>query len=301
MNVLREFLIKNRITIGGDHTGAYMDAYIGVNIFVFGLIIGSFLNVCIWRLPREESVIGGHSHCVHCGKRIRAKDLIPLFSYLFLRGKCRDCGKRISARYALVEFITGLSFVILFLKLGLCFDLFSMMYLVSILIVVLFVDIDHRIIPDELVIAGLIGGAIVFVYNIFAGIYTETLPPVLTYGNDTFWWNPILGLIIGSGSLFLVAVLGSLIYKTDDAMGGGDIKIYAPIGLFLGWKLTLVSLFFSVIIGGVIGIILLLVFKVGRKAAIPFGPFIVIGTYVTILWGWDFLIWYFGRYIPIIL
>lgn len=272
-----------------------MDVYLGVNIFILGLIIGSFLNVCIWRLPREESVIGGHSHCVHCGKKIKAYDLVPLFSYLLLKGKCRDCGKRISPRYALVEFITGVSFLALFLNFGICFDLFSMMFLVSILIVVFFVDIEHRIIPDELVIAGLIGGAIVFVYNIFAGIYTETLPSVLMYRNDTFWWNPILGLIIGSGSLFLVAVLGGLIYKTDDAMGGGDIKIYAPIGMFLGWKLTLVSLLFSITIGGVISVILLVVFKVGKKTAIPFGPFIVVGTYVTILWGWDFLIWYFER------
>jgi leader peptidase (prepilin peptidase)/N-methyltransferase len=142
------------------------------------------------------------------------------------------------------------------------------------------------IIPNGLVIVGLIGGAIVFIYNIFR-------PGEFLYG-DNSWWTPIAGMFSASVLLLLVAVIGMTTYQTEDAIGMGDVKIYAPIGLFLGWKLGLLSLFISVILGGIAGVILIILRKKDRKDAVAFGPFIVFGTFISIIWGWEIIAWYFG-------
>jgi len=255
---------------------------------VLGLLIGSFLNVCIYRIPNNESVVVKPSHCMKCGHRLNALDLIPVFSYIFLRGKCRYCGDKISPRYTLVELLTSLTYVLLFHKYGLTVDFFASAYLMSILIVVFFIDLDHMIIPDGLVIAGLIGGGILFIYNIFK--------PVAIYG-DRNWWNPLLGGVIGFGILLLIGIVGSAVYKTEDAMGGGDIKIFAPIGIFLGWKMTGIALLASFLFGGIIGFILILLKGREKERTYAFGPFIVLGTFVTYLFGWDVLNWYLSTLI----
>lgn len=252
---------------------------------ILGLLVGSFLNVCIYRIPKNETVITTPSHCMKCGHRLTAIDLIPVLSFVFLRGKCRHCGDKISPRYAIVELLTSLTFVLLFHKFGLTVDFLASAYLMSILIVVFFIDIDHMIIPDGLVIAGLIGGGILFIYNFFR--------PVAFYG-DRNWWNPLLGGVIGFGILLLIGVVGNAVYKTDEAMGGGDIKIFAPIGIFLGWKMTGMALLASFLFGGVLGFILLILNKNKRRSTFAFGPFIVLGTFVTYLFGWDVLNWYLG-------
>jgi len=258
------------------------------SIFIFGLLIGSFLNVCIYRIPREESIVSPPSHCPNCGTRLKPLDLIPLLSYLIYRGNCRYCNQKISPRYFLVELLTGIVSVTLFLKYGLTVDFVAFLFLMYILIAVFFIDLDHQIIPNELVIVGLTGGAMLFVYNLFL--------PFQIY-SDQLWWNPLLGLVVGSGFLFGVSLIGLALYKGDEVMGMGDVKLFAPIGLFLGWRMTLLALFLSVILGGMSSLVLILLGKANRKSMIPFGPFIVIGVFITVMWGWDILDWYMRTYL----
>ena len=256
-------------------------------IFIVGLIIGSFLNVCIYRIPRKESIVYPASHCTECGQALAFFDLIPIFSYLILRGRCRSCGNRISGRYPLIELITGMVFLFLYIQYGLTIAFAAYIFLMSALIVVFFIDLDHMIIPDKLVLFILIGALLLVIYNIVS--------PLAIYG-DTRWWNPLLGTAIGSGFLFLVAVIGSILFKTNEAMGGGDIKLLIPIGLFLGWRLTILTLFLAILVAGVSGILLIAAKITSRKASIPFGPFIVIGTFVAIMWGYNIIDWYIGMY-----
>lgn len=258
-----------------------------VIIFVFGLFIGSFINVLIYRIPQGKSIVSPPSACRSCGSRLSLQDLIPVLSYLILRGKCRHCTERISMRYPLVELITAAVFITLYYKFGLSAPFFAFAYLLTILIAIFFIDIDHRIIPNGLVLAGLAGGLAVFVYNCI-----RPMPEVFA---DKKWWTPLAGLLPGTVFLLVVAIAGSLLYKTDDAMGMGDVKLMAPVGLFLGWKLCLIALFISVILGGVLSLLLMVTGIKKRKDTVAFGPFIVAGTFITIMWGWDLLYWYLGR------
>ena len=262
-------------------------AEIYIFIFIFGLILGSFVNVLIYRVPEGKSIITPPSTCPACGTGLKPLDLIPVISWLFLKGKCRYCKISISPRYLLAELLTAAVVTGLFARFGASFAFFAFTYLIILLTAVFFIDIDHRIIPDELVLAGLVGGLAVFVYNIF-------LPGQMIFG-DGKWWNPLAGILSGSGLLMLVAIVGMLIYKTDDAMGMGDVKLLAPIGMFLGWQLCLEALFLSILLAGVSSFILIVLRLKKKKDTIPFGPFIVIGTYLTIIFGWSIINWYTGK------
>ncbi len=255
-------------------------------IFILGLIIGSFVNVLIYRIPEGKSIVSPPSACTSCGNRLTAADLVPVFSYIFLRGKCRHCGERISLRYPLIELLTAVIFVVLFSRFGFTVPFFAYAYLMMILTAVFFIDIDHRIIPNGLVLAGLAGGFIFFVYNCFS--------PMAGVFGDGKWWTPLAGLLPGSGFLLLIAILGSLIYRTEDAMGMGDVKLMAPIGLFLGWKLCIAALSVSILLGGLISMVLILFRIKKRRDTVAFGPFIVIGAFVTIMWGWELVQWFYG-------
>jgi leader peptidase (prepilin peptidase)/N-methyltransferase len=259
---------------------------IGVIVFLFGLTIGSFTNVLIYRIPLKKSIVFPPSACTSCGKRLTALDLVPVFSYIFLKGHCRHCGAPVSRRYPFVELMTALIFVALFIKYGITVPFIAFAFLMTILIAVFFIDLDHRIIPDGLVIAGIIGGLLMLVLNIFSPI-TEV------YG-DYKWWTPVAGFFSGSGFLLLVAIIGGIIYKSDDAMGIGDVKLMAPIGLFLGWKLCLTGLLLAVLFGGITSLLLMITGIKKRKDAIPFGPFIVTGAFIAIMWGWNLIDWYIG-------
>ena len=259
---------------------------IGVIVFLFGLTIGSFTNVLIYRIPLEKSIVYPPSACTSCGKRLTALDLVPVFSYIFLKGRCRHCGATVSRRYPLVELLTALIFVALFIKYGISVPFIAFAFLMTILIAVFFIDMDHRIIPDELVITGIIGGTVLIIYNCIS-------PMTEIYG-DSNWWTPVIGFFSGSLFLLLVAILGIIIYKSDDAMGMGDVKLMAPIGLFLGWRLCLTGLLLAVTIAGVVSLFLIITRIKKRKDAIPFGPFIVTGAFIAIMWGWDLINWYIG-------
>ncbi len=262
-----------------------MDVFFIIFLFMTGLVFGSFFNVVIYRVPENKSIVKPRSACGACGTTLKPADLIPVFSFLLLKGKCRYCKTPISWQYPLVELITGLLFVILFLKFKLSLELLFSIYFVSILLIVFFIDLKHMIIPNGLIILGLAGGFALFTVRFF---YNDTI-----LGNAA-WYSPLLGMVTTSGFLFLVALLGMLVYK-GDAMGMGDVKLYLPIGLFLGMKLGILSLVFSVFIGGITGLFLIMTGLKKRKSQIPFGPFIVAGTFLSLLFGNEILLWYLGR------
>jgi len=173
--------------------------------------------------------------------------------------------------------------VLLLYKYKLTVDFFAAAYLMSILIAIFFIDLEHMIIPDGLVLAGLVGGIPLVVYNLFR--------PIEIYG-DRNWWTPLVGMLSGFVVLLFIGLVGLLIYKTDEAMGGGDIKLFAPLGLFLGWKLIIVAFLLSVFSAAIVSVILIITKVKSRKSTVPFGPFIVIGTFITYLYGWEILEWY---------
>jgi leader peptidase (prepilin peptidase)/N-methyltransferase len=261
-----------------------MNAFMYILIFTFGIVFGSFFNVVIYRLPEGKSIVTPRSSCGKCGTTLSMKDLVPIFSYIFLKGKCRYCSSKIHIRYPLVELLTGLVFVVLYAKYDLSIEFLFTLYLMCILIIVFFIDLDHMIIPNELVIAGLIGGVVFFVLRFW---YNDTLL------DGARWYSPILGMVVTSGFLLLVAIIGKLIYG-GDAFGMGDVKIFLPIGLILGLKLGIMALVFSIFVGGISGLILIITRKKERKSQIPFGPFIVIGSFLSILFGHGSLSWYIG-------
>lgn len=245
-------------------------------IFIVGVCLGSFLNVCIYRLPRGESIIAPPSHCTSCGERLKARNLIPVISYIWQRGKCSYCGEKISPRYAIVETVTAVLYMAMFYRFGPGIEFIAMCVLSSVLLVVFFIDLEFGIIPDSIVIFAVAVGLIFYIISFFI--------PMGIYG-DSNWWNPLLGAFLGSLFLLLVAVIGSVIYKSRDVLGGGDVKVLFPIGLFLGWKLMVTALFLSIVSAGAVCIALIILKKLNRKDTIPFGPFISIGTVITIILG----------------
>jgi leader peptidase (prepilin peptidase)/N-methyltransferase len=224
--------------------------------FVFGAIVGSFLNVCIFRLPAEASIVKPRSQCPYCHHPIRNRDNIPLISFIILRGKCRDCGGKISWHYPLVELITALLALLLFLKFGLTLNFLIFFIFTAVLIVITFIDLDHQIIPDILTLPGI---------PIFclAAIFLLKIP----------WLEALLGLLIGGGILFMIAFVYELISRRE-GMGGGDIKLLAMIGGFLGWKSLIFILLFSSFSGAMVGITAMIIKKQDMKYAVPFGPFL---------------------------
>ncbi len=179
-----------------------------------------------------------------------------------------------------VEIITAAAFVVLYLKYSLTVEFVAMALLSCILICIAFIDAEHRIIPNGFIITGLISGAALFVYNLFS--------PVDMFG-DRVWFNPILGFTVGTGFLLMVSLVGMLVYKSEDAMGMGDIKLYAVIGLFLGWRMTIVSLMLSVFSAAIGCVFMFILKKNNRKSTIAFGPYIAVGTFITIISGWNLL------------
>lgn len=252
-------------------------------LFVVGACVGSFLNVCIWRLPREESIVKPRSHCPHCNHGLAWYDNIPIFSYLILRGRCRYCKHPISFRYFVVELITASLFLGFFCHFGLSLVFLIYTALACALIVVTFIDLKHRIIPDEITIPGLILGLIVsFCYPGLHGKAFRILP---IFGSAL--WASVLGVIVGGGVIYLTGIAGNFIFKKE-SMGGGDVKLLAMVGAFLGWKLALFTLFSACIFGSVVGLPL----RIWRKVElIPFGPFLSIGAICSIIWGEEIIRW----------
>lgn len=253
-------------------------------VFIFGATVGSFLNVCIHRMPLGESVVWPRSHCPKCKKRIPGYDNIPFLSFAALGGRCRFCKQRISWRYPLVELLTAMMFLVNFIRFGLSYDFVFYSLLVCALIIASFVDIRHRIIPDGISIGGLIIG---FILNSIRGFYLNPLSWNIKPMVDSF-----AGIIIGGGVIFLTGFLFDLIYfkilkrppiqGETESMGAGDVKLLAMIGAFLGWQGALVTFFIAPFLGLVIGVINLLVKK---DHTIPYGPFLSLAAIISIFWA----------------
>jgi len=239
--------------------------------FIFGAVIGSFLNVCIFRLPAETSIVKPSSRCPYCRHPIRYYDNIPIISYILLGGKCRDCGGKISWRYPLVELITGLLSLLLFIKFGLTLKFLAFFIFTAVLIVITFIDLDHQIIPDVLSLPGI---PVFFL----AAVFIVKLP----------WMEALLGLLIGGGVLLTIALVYELISKRE-GMGGGDIKLLAMIGGFLGWKSLIFLLLFSSFSGAIIGVAAMIIKKQDTKYAVPFGPFLSAAAVAYIFAGDAFM------------
>ena len=250
--------------------------YIEVMVFLLGLAIGSFFNVCIYRIPREESVVFPPSHCPACGRQISWWQNIPVFSYLFLRGRCFFCQVSISPRYLLVELLTGILFLAVYLRSGWQLETICWFIFVSLLIPITFIDLDHQIIPDRFSLSGIVLG---FTCSL-AGL---TIP----------WGESAMGIIVGGGVLWLIA---ESYYRLTgrDGMGGGDIKLLALIGAFLGVKSLLLIILVSSLVGSVVGVLLMVINKKDSQFAIPFGPFLAFGALVYLFWGLPLINWYLG-------
>lgn len=244
-------------------------------VVVFGLCIGSFLNVCIYRIPVRKSIVSPGSSCPACGTAIRFYDNIPLLSYLILGGKCRHCRTYISFRYPLIELITGAFSLGLYLKFGLSAEALIYFVFICVLIVIAFIDIDHRIIPDRITLPG------IFIFFIAAFAI-----PSLS------WTDSLLGIVIGGGSLFLVAVVYHLVTHKE-GMGGGDIKLLAMIGALVGWKGVFFTIFVSSAVGTLAGLLIMAATRQNLKLAVPFGPFLSIGAAAYIFFGPQLVAWYF--------
>ncbi len=235
--------------------------------FIFGAVVGSFLNVCICRLPKNESIVFPPSHCPTCDYRIPWYDNVPIISYLILRGRCRSCKARISIQYPLVELVNALLTLFLFMRFGPTFAFLVLFLFCSAMVVVTFIDLEHQIIPDAISLPGIVAG---FIFSFFI--------PQLG------WLNSLIGILVGGGSLWLVASGYELLTKKE-GMGGGDIKLLAMMGAFLGWKAIPFIIFVSSLIGSVIGITVMLMRKKDAKLAIPFGPFLALGAVLYIFFG----------------
>jgi len=253
-------------------------------VFIFGSIVGSFLNVCIHRMPKGESVVWPRSHCPKCQKRIPGYDNIPFISFLLLRGRCRYCREKISLRYPLVELLTGILMVVFFDHFGLSYEFFLYMVMLWGLIIATFVDIQHRIIPDEVSIGGtIIGFIMVSVTGFTLNPLKFTFSPMLKSG---------LGIIVGGGIIYLTGALFDLVYfkvlkrpainGETESMGGGDVKLLAMIGAFLGWPMAVLTFFLAPFLGIAFGVINLFIKK---DHTIPYGPFLSMSALICLFWA----------------
>ena len=254
-------------------------------IFLFGLAIGSFLNCVIYRLEKGENFIMGRSHCPHCGHVLSWQDLIPIFSFLFLRGKCRYCQKPISWQYPLVEISTGLLFLTTYNLQLTTYNLQNLLvfsywlFVVCCLVIIFVSDLKHYIIPDRVIYPAIV---IAFLYNIHQFAIDNQQ---LTINNFLF--------AFGAAAFFLTIVLIS----RGKWMGVGDIKLAFFMGLFLGWPKILFALFLAFFIGAIIGVGLIIFGKKTLKSEIPFGPFLVSGTFLALFFGQKILDWYLNLFL----
>jgi len=247
-----------------------MDLLIYVYIFIIGTLIGSFLNVCIYRLPEGKSVVSPPSACSSCGHRLGFLDLVPILSYVFNRGRCRYCGAKYSIQYPLIELLNGILYLFVFYKYG--FTWISVMHsiTVSVLIVVFLIDLRYKIIPDSIIIFGL--------------LYTTIISIIFI---DINIMNKIYGFLFGFGLFLLIALV-------TNAMGGGDIKLMGFLGLNFGLKGILFITVSSFVIGAVVSVGLLISKIATRKDFIPFGPFIALAAVIYIFWGEELINIYFN-------
>lgn len=246
---------------------------------VLGLVIGSFLNVVIWRVPRGESVVSPPSACPRCGTRIRPRDNVPVLSWLILRGRCRNCGEPISARYPAVELLTGIVFGLLAWRFGVAAQLPAYLYLGAVGVALAFIDLDTKRLPDVLTLPSYAVALVLL--GVAAGI------------DGT--WDALLRAVLGG--LALAVFYFGLWFVYPAGMGFGDVKFSGVLGIYLGWLswgTVLLGGFLGFLLGGVVGGLLLMTKRATRKTGIPFGPFMILGALVAVLVGEPLIQWYAG-------
>lgn len=256
-----------------------VDLAIAGVIAVMGLLIGSFVNVVAWRVPRGESIVRPPSHCPGCGHPIRPRDNVPVLSFLVLRGRCRDCRAAISPRYPLVEAATGALFAVVALVVGLDWSLPAWLYLAAAGVALALIDLDHHRLPDVIVLPSYVVAGVLFL-----------LPAILQSG-----WPDYLRAWLGAAALFAFYFVIAWIYPAG--MGFGDVKLAGVLGVYLGWlgwDQLIVGTFSAFLLGALVGLGVIVGRKGGRKTALPFGPFMLIGVLVSLLLGHVVSEWYTG-------
>ncbi|NLY80475.1 MAG: prepilin peptidase [Lysinibacillus sp.] len=250
-----------------------MEIVYSIFLFLFGIVLGSFYNVVGLRIPKGESIVTPPSHCTSCNRQLTVVDLVSVFSYIFLRGKCRTCGSKISPIYFFMELITGLLFVFSYWQLGLSLELLVALFFMSLLVIIVVSDIAYMIIPDKVLLF--------FLPFLIVGRAVSPL---------NVWWDAALGAVVGFGILLLIAVI------SKGGMGGGDIKLFFLIGLVLGTVNTLLTLFVASVIGMIVGFIVLKVRGQDRKSPVPFGPSIALAAVIVYFYGDNMVDWYMGLF-----
>ncbi len=250
-------------------------------VFIFGCCLGSFLNCIVCRLENKKSftkgsprrsrllaTLRGRSFCPKCKHTLAWLDLVPIFSFLFLCGKCRYCNQKIAKQYLIVEIATGILFLIMYSFFGLNINLIYFLIIACLLEIIFIYDLKHYIIPDKLVFSAI---GIALIYSIFSGLF----------------FNFLMAGLVASGFFFLLWLV-----SRGKWMGFGDVKLALFMGLFLGWPNILIALFFAFILGSIIGIVLIALQKKKMKSQVPFGPFLIAGTFVGLFWGQNIINWY---------
>ncbi len=245
-------------------------------VFLFGAVIGSFLNVCIHRLPREESVAWPASHCPTCRKPIAWYDNIPIVSYLVLRGRCRACQSPISIRYPLVETANAIGYVGVFWMFGFTAIACAYAALVSALVVVTGTDLSHTMIPDAVTLPGIVVGL----------LCAALILPISVMESLT-------GILVGGGLLWFLAWISPYVFGKE-GMGGGDIKLMAMVGAFIGWQPVLLAIMIGSFLGSMIGGTLMISGVISRREPIPFGPFLAIGSLLALVFHQPLFEWYWS-------
>lgn len=259
--------------------------------FILGAMFGSFANVCIYRLPLGKSIVSPGSHCFRCGREIKWFDNIPVLSFILLRGRCRRCGLKFSARYPLVEFLTACLFLALYLEFGPGPEFFIFAAFSTSMIIMSFIDIDHRIIPDEIDLPGIAAGLILSA--VYPPLHARPQPWDRVFASPAAvsLASSISGVLVGGGILTALAVFGKMAFKKE-AMGGGDIKLIAMAGAFMGWQFAVLTVFLSAVAGSVIG----LAMKLKTSSSyIPYGPYLALGALVSLFYGDEIILWYLNR------
>jgi len=251
---------------------------------LLGLAVGSFLNVCTDRLPTGKSIIRPPSHCDSCNRKLQARDLVPLFSYLWLRGRCRNCGARIPLRLPLVELATALIFALLTWQYGLNLQLAIVLIYACIFLVIFVIDLEQQLVLDIVVYPAIV---LALTFSSFWNGYSEWPSPGIL--------NALLGGAVGFVFMGLVYLIALWRYRSiGGGMGLGDVTLAGLIGMVTGFPLVLVALLMGILIGGLVAVSLLLLRLRRGKEAIPFGPFLAAATMVTLVWGQGILDWYTG-------
>jgi leader peptidase (prepilin peptidase)/N-methyltransferase len=249
---------------------------IELGVFVFGAIIGSFLTVCIYRLPRKQSIVTPRSACPECGRNIRWYDNVPVLSFIILGGRCRNCRASIPYRYPIVELVNGAGYVAILWRFGWGWPALVYGIFFSALLTIAWIDSDHLIIPDAITLPGIILGVLCSLWILPVGFV-----------------NSLIGVIVGGGVLLAMAWISPFLFGKE-GLGGGDIKLLAMVGAFLGWQLTLATLMIASILGALMGVGLIAVSAMKRGQYMPFGPFLALGAVISLLFGPEIMAWYLG-------